>query len=209
MDYSSIIISVASFAVGYYFKQHGPEEKKKKSTIKQNWDGLAKNPNDVWTTPIDVVKSQIKYVGSLFDDVEKMTWIDPFKHTGNYYDNFPAGVTKEWAEITEGRCALDVDYNNKIVVSNPPYSILEKLIKKMTGDGHHGEGAAVISLLILSNHLTAPRLQKIKDAGYKIVDIKFINIKGWWAAARVTWVWAGYDVEQTIGVDYKRGGNRN
>ena len=62
--------------------------------------------------------------------------------------------------------------------------MLEKLITKMTGDGL-GEGAAVISLLILSIHLTAPRLKKIEDAGYTIADIKFINIKGWWPAARV------------------------
>ena len=136
-----------------------------------------------------------------------MTWVDPFKHTGAYYNNYPEGVNKEWAEITEGKCALELDYNNKIVVSNPPYSILEKLLTKMTGDGL-GNGASVISLLILSIHLTAPRLQKIAKAGYNIQDIRFINIKGWWPAARVTWVRWCSDEPVGISVKYKRGGHK-
>jgi len=217
MDTPTLIISAAAFVAGYYFKTHQEiklitddeliEDKKKKSKIKKTWDNLKKKSNDVWTTPINVVKEQIRYVEDILDDARGQIWVDPFRHTGAYYNNYPRGVKKEWAEITEGKCALEVDYKNKIVVSNPPYSMLEKLITKMTGDGL-GDGAAVISLLILSIHLTAPRLKKIEDAGYTIADIQFINIKGWWPAARVTWVKSCYKPLQTIGVDYIRGGNR-
>jgi 16S rRNA A1518/A1519 N6-dimethyltransferase RsmA/KsgA/DIM1 with predicted DNA glycosylase/AP lyase activity len=63
------------------------------------------------------------------------------------------GVAKEWCEILDGKDALAYDYKDKVVVSNPPYSIRTKCLKKMTNDG-----ATVISLLTLVIHITIPRI---------------------------------------------------
>jgi hypothetical protein len=85
-------------------------------------------------TPIEVAQNHIFVINEL-EGLERKIWVDPFRNTGNYYNHFPEGVTKEWCEILDGKDALEYDYKDKVVVSNPPYSILTKCLKKMTNDG--------------------------------------------------------------------------
>ena len=216
--FTTLISIVAGYCLAQYQKTK-EEEKPKKNTLHKTLSKLRKTPNDVWSTPVTVVEEQIKDTQVMalkwccydLGECRELTWVDPFRHTGRYYDRFPENNKKEWAEITEGKCALEMDYEDKVVCSNPPYSIITKLLKKMTDDG-----AAVISLLILNMHLTAPRLAKMEEAGYKLLSIKFININGWWSAARCIWVHDNYeegsygdgglDQYTEIKTGYKKGG---
>jgi hypothetical protein len=182
-----------------------------------------KTANDVWLTPLEVASDHISTVAELADELNICTpddyahkWVDPFRNTGIYYDNFPQLIgnltlpdhlmtpcVKDWCEIQEGRDALEYDYTDAIVCSNPPYSMINKCLKKMTKDR-----AQIISILGMTNHITAPRLQMMKDAGYELMALDFYNVKGYMmTATAMTWVRediAGGD--QTINFKYKRGG---
>ena len=41
--------------------------------------------NDVFLTPIELVKKHIEMIDYNPDDI----WYDPFKNTGNYFNNYP------------------------------------------------------------------------------------------------------------------------
>jgi len=136
--------------------------------------------NDIWLTPECVARDHIETVKS-FETTERK-WVDPFKNTGNYYNNFPTD-NKDWCEILEGRDALEYDYKDTVVASNPPYSFINKLLTKMATDKAH-----TISLLVMTNHITTPRLEMMKNFGYKMTNIKFYNIKGYMnTAVALTW----------------------
>ena len=160
--------------------------------------------NDIFLTPEEVAKHHIESVAAVRgygDD----TWVDPFRNTGVYYDNFPEDCyEKDWCEILRGRDALTYDYEGCIVCSNPPYSLITPLLERMV-ETH----ASVISLLIGCLNVSTPRLNKMREAGYVIVNIQLYNVKGYMGTSfAITWM----RKEETrlendiIGFNYKRGG---
>ena len=70
--------------------------------------------NDVFITPVELAIKHIKLIEYDKDDI----WYDPFKNSGNYYNNFP-NENKVWSEILEGNDFFE--FNNKvdIICSNP------------------------------------------------------------------------------------------
>jgi hypothetical protein len=159
--------------------------------------------NDIFLTPKEVAQHHINSVASwkLSDD----KWVDPFKNTGVYYDNFPEGCDKDWCEILRGRDALTYDYKDCIVCSNPPYSLITPLLERMVETD-----AKVISLLIGCLNVGTPRLNKMKEAGYVIANIQLYNVNGYMGTSfAITWVrekdatWLKDDI---IGINYKKGG---
>jgi hypothetical protein len=176
--------------------------------------------HDVWLTPVAVAQDHINAVDYLTEELNISTpddythkWVDPFRNTGIYYNNFPkeirdgahrtVPVEKDWCEIQEGRDALEYDYTDAIVCSNPPYSMINKCLRKMARDG-----AQIISILGMTNHITTPRLHMMEDAGYKLMALDFYNVKGYMMTATAM-TWVRNDIaggEQTINFKYKRGG---
>ena len=160
--------------------------------------------NDIFLTPEEVAQHHIESAASWgFGDE---TWVDPFRNTGVYYDNFPEDCyEKDWCEILEGRDALTYDYKDCIVCSNPPYSLITPLLERMVETE-----AVIISLLIGCLNVTTPRLNKMKEAGYMITDIQLYNVKGYMGTSfAITWMrkenvtWLENDI---IGINYKKGG---
>jgi len=177
--------------------------------------------HDVWLTPVEVAKDHINSVADLADELNISTpddyahkWVDPFRNTGIYYNNFPdeigdgadwmrVPVEKDWCEIQEGRDALEYDYTDAIVCSNPPYSMINKCLKKMTKDR-----AQIISILGMTNHITTPRLQMMEDAGYDLMALDFYNVKGYMMTATAM-TWVRKDIaggHPMINYRYKKGG---
>jgi len=172
--------------------------------------------HDVWLTPVEVAQDHINTVAELADLWASPTqtknlihkWVDPFRNTGIYYNNFPDEIggdkcEKDWCEIQEGRDALKYDYTNAIVCSNPPYSMINKCLKKMTKDR-----AQIISILGMTNHITTPRLQMMEDAGYELMALNFYNVKGYMMTATAM-IWMRRDIaggDQQINFRYKKGG---
>ena len=49
--------------------------------------------------------------------------IEPFKGEGAFYDSFPAFVTKDWAELEQGRDYKDISGEYDWVITNPPFQV--------------------------------------------------------------------------------------
>jgi len=177
-------LTIIAMIMGYWLGATRPLEQKKQKGLGAILHSIRdrKVANDVWSTPVEIVKAQVGHVESVVGRGD-YKWVDPFRHTGRYYNNYPVDVEKDWCEITQGRDAFEYDYKDAVVVSNPPYSILSKLLEKMSGDK-----AKVISFLILSHAVTAPRIEKMENAGYQLQGLTYINIKGWMNPVIATWI---------------------
>ena len=55
-------------------------------------------PNNVFITPLNLAKNHIDMIEYIPYDI----WYDPFKNTGNYYNQFP-NENKLWTEIIDDK----------------------------------------------------------------------------------------------------------
>lgn len=80
-------------------------------------------PNDKISTPLPIAKDIIQ----LFPLRGKV--LDAFKGKGSFYNQLPNYVEKDWCEIDEGKDFFE--YHNKVdwIISNPPYSIFDEVLK--------------------------------------------------------------------------------
>jgi hypothetical protein len=124
--------------------------------------------NDVFITPLPLAKKAIDMVGTV-----EGKWLDPFKATGNYFNQFPT-ENKDYTEITE-----DLDFFNytsevDVICSNPPYSLINDVL------AHSVKlNPKVINYLIGINNLTPKRIEFMNTAGYYISKIHITNVKVW------------------------------
>ena len=104
---------------------------------------MSQNIGDKVYTPPKIAKRII----DSFDLKGKV--LDPFKGKGAFYDNFPETVEKDWCELDEGKDFFN--YNDPVdwIVSNPPYSIFNKVIE------HSFELSDNIVYLIQINKITS------------------------------------------------------
>lgn len=111
--------------------------------------------NDKIFTPLNVAKQII----DLFDLKGKV--LDAFMGNGAFYNQYPDNVEKDWCEIDKGRDFFE--YNDKVdwIVTNPPYSIFDEVLK------HSFEIADnIVYLVPLSKVFSSMgRLRKILDFG--------------------------------------------
>ena len=127
-------------------------------------------PNDVFITPVELAKTHINMINSAPDDV----WLDPFKNSGNYYNQFPT-ENKEYTEILEGKDFFDYDKNVDVICSNPPYSMIDKVLEHSVK-----LQPRVISYLIGVNNLTAKRMEYMTDNGYSITTLHICKVYKWY-----------------------------
>lgn len=132
-------------------------------------------PNDIFITPLFLAKKAI----SLIDYKEKDIWYDPFKATGHYYEQFPT-VNKEWSEITAGRDFFKFNKPIDIICSNPPYSILDNIIRHSIA-----LNPRVIQYLIGISNLTARRIEMFEEAGYGLTKMHLCKIFKWYGMSVV------------------------
>ncbi len=129
-------------------------------------------PNDVFITPLDLAKKAIEMIEYGESDV----WLDPFKNSGNYYNQFPTECRKEYTEILEEKDFFDFDKEDiTIVCSNPPYSLLDDVIKKTIE-----LKPRVINYLLGINNLTARRMEMLENAGYGLTKMHMCKVYKWY-----------------------------
>lgn len=111
--------------------------------------------NDDIYTPRNISKEII----NMFD--LKGLVLDPFKGDGSFYDQFPSSVEKDWCEIKEGKDFFNYNKSVDWIVSNPPYSILDDVLK------HSFEIADnIVYLVPLSKVVSSmDRIRKINSFG--------------------------------------------
>lgn len=132
-------------------------------------------PNDVFLTPIPLAKLAIDMV----DVDEADVWFDPFKNTGNFYDQFPT-ENKVWTELLEGRDFFEFNDKVDVICSNPPFSILDEVFEHVIE-----LNPRVITFVLGFMNLTPKRCHKMQVHGYEITKLHICNVKGWFMSTIV------------------------
>lgn len=127
-------------------------------------------PNHIFITPVELAKTAIGMVEYNDNDV----WFDPFKNSGNYYNNFPT-ENKKYTEILENKDFFDFDEPIDIICSNPPYDILNEVIEKSIN-----LNPRVINYLIGVGNLTAKRIETFNNAGYGLTKLHMCKVYKWY-----------------------------
>ena len=132
--------------------------------------------NDIFLTPIDLAKKHINLIEYEDSDI----WYDPFKNTGNYYNQFP-NDNKVWSEILEGEDFFEFEEEVDIICSNPPYSMIDKVLDKSVTLNPH-----TISFLIGVNNLTTKRIEKMNKVGYGLYKCEMLKVWDWYGLSFIT-----------------------
>tara|TARA_R110000744_G_scaffold195815_1_gene314945 strand:- start:970 stop:1479 length:510 start_codon:yes stop_codon:yes gene_type:complete len=133
--------------------------------------------NDVFITPLPLAKKHIDLIEYEDGDI----WYDPFKYSGNYYNQFP-NDNKLWSEILEDKDFFNFNIEVDIICSNPPYSMLDKVIKKSIELNPH-----TISYLIGQNNLTAKRIETLNTAGYGLYKCVMMKVWDWYGLSYIVY----------------------
>lgn len=131
-------------------------------------------PNDIFYTPVTVVQRHLAMIEKLPTD----KWLDPFKGKGAYFDKLPDN--KEWCEITEGRDFFDYVEPVDIIVSNPPYSCLDKVLQHSVS-----LKPRIISYLIGQQNLTAKRIEFMNENGYGLSKVCLLKVFKWYGMSYI------------------------
>ena len=126
-------------------------------------------PNNVFLTSPLLAKTAIDMIETNANDV----WFDPFKNTGNYYNQFPT-TNKVYTEILEDKDFFEFEGDVDVICSNPPYSMLNKIIKKSIE-----LNPRVINYLIGALNLTPRRIEMMEKAGYGLSKIHMCKVGKW------------------------------
>jgi len=133
--------------------------------------------NDIFITPLPLAKKHIDLIEYQDSDI----WYDPFKNSGNYYNQFP-NDNKLWSEILEDNDFFEFNTEVDIICSNPPYSMLDKVIKKSIELNPH-----TISYLIGQNNLTAKRIETLNNAGYGLYKCVMMKVWDWYGLSYIVY----------------------
>ncbi len=137
------------------------------------------NPNDIFITPLGLAKLHIDSIKANKDEI----WFDPFRNNGSYYNQFPT-ENKKWTEILDGKDFFLFNEHIDILCSNPPYSIIDKVLDKCIE-----LQPRVISFLIGFFNLTTKRIEKMEKAGYTIKYFHLTKVYKWFGmSVIVNWV---------------------
>ncbi len=147
-------------------------------------------PNDIFITPLQLAKNHIDMITYINDDI----WYDPFKNNGSYYNQFP-NKNKLWSEILDGKDFFKFNENIDIICSNPPYSLMDKVLKKSIELNPH-----TISYLIGINNLTTKRIEYMENAGYYITKIHITKVYKWFGMSVIV-IW---EKNKNSIIDYDR-----
>jgi hypothetical protein len=129
-----------------------------------------KTPNDVFYTPLPVVKIMV----DMCDIQPDMKVLDPCKGTGNFYNNLPI-CDKDWCEITEGKDFFDYDERVDLIIGNPPYSLWSDWLD------HTTELTDKFCYIFGMMNFTDYRLKQIEEKGYGLTKLHIVKIDWWFS----------------------------
>ena len=134
-----------------------------------------KTPNDVFITPLSVVNIHLELLKKYIEPNDII--LDPFFGTGNYYNTFSKyflNNTFDFTEITLGKDFFKYDKKVAVLCSNPPYSIINKVLEKSIELQPH-----TISYLIGMMNLTNKRIEYMNLHSYYLAEIHLTKIYSW------------------------------
>ena len=132
-----------------------------------------KTANDVFITPPKLAKSLVeKYHTPNKDDI----WYDPFKNSGNFYNNYPTEIRyKVWSEILEGKDFFEWKHPVSIISTNPPWSILDKVLEHSCSICEKE-----IGYLIGLHALTPRRIENMNKHGFYLKSLEMFKVWKWY-----------------------------
>lgn len=142
-------------------------------------------PQDVFYTPTELVKAHLSECVPYYKPNDLV--YDPFFGKGAYYnlyDEFFPNCRKEFTEIAMGKDFFAYNGTPDIVVSNPPFSLLTRVMKHLVQ-----LRPKCISLVMGCLNMTSTRLRDMDEAGYTLVSQRIENVSHWFGYTYVlTWV---------------------
>jgi hypothetical protein len=133
-----------------------------------------KSANDVFYTPSSLVKIHLEK----FNDIPEGSIIyEPFYGNGAYYNEMKNKYTNCEILYTEIELGLDFfSFDNKVdyIISNPPYSIIDKVFEKSVS-----LKPKIISYLIGFGNITTKRLEYMNKNGYFVSDFHLTKVYKW------------------------------
>ncbi len=179
-------------------RSEAPLERAARSSTQTDGMGHAikrrQTARDVFITPLELAKKHIAATVKFCD--EGFRWFDPFKNSGNYYNNFPSD-NKVWCEILEGRDFFESRETIDVICSNPPYSIMDAVFAKS-----RELKPKVISYLIGVNNLTTKRMEEMNKEGYVLVYVRMLKVFSWFGMSFIC-IWKKCDLCNVIDYDRK------
>jgi hypothetical protein len=142
-------------------------------------------PQDVFYTPTELVKAHLGECVPYYKDGDLV--FDPFFGKGAYYnlyDEFFPNCRKEFTEIAMGKDFFEYKGKPDIVVSNPPFSLISSVMKRLIE-----LRPKCISLIMGSMNMTITRLRIMDEAGYTLSSLRIEKVDHWFAETFVaTWI---------------------
>jgi len=139
------------------------------------------SPNDKFYTPLSLVSIHLDLVKEYVNHDDVI--LEPFYGSGNYYNSFDKVFTKNTFEFTEIDLGLDFfEYskNVDVIISNPPYSCIDKVLEKSVELNPH-----TISYLIGINNLTAKRIEFMNKHGYNLSKLHVTKVFKWYGMSAI------------------------
>jgi len=149
--------------------------------------------HDIFYTPEALAMRAIELSNLKEGDVV----LDAFAGKMVFYDNYPSFVKKEWCEITAGMDFFKYDKMVDYVVTNPPYSILDDIFKKLVVMCNKG-----FTLILSMHNLTPKRIDELAKSGFEIRLMHLVRVKRWFGY-HVVIVWEKNYKNNTISCDRK------
>jgi hypothetical protein len=136
--------------------------------------------NDIFYTPEPLVKEIIAMCPLEEGDVV----LDAWAGKDVFYDNYPEFVKKEWCEIERGRDFFDYEGQVDWVISNPPYSKLTDIHRKLATMCRKG-----ICIITGTNNMTNLRQRILMEAGFSLTHAEQFDVKAWNGFRQVVQLW--------------------
>lgn len=138
--------------------------------------------NDIFYTPLLLAKKHLEYIEKYVEPND--TILDGFFGKGAYYNQFEIVFKKnnifEYTEILMGTDFLEYCKKVDVIVSNPPYSIIDKILEKSVALKPH-----TISYLIGQNNLTCKRIEYMNSYGYFLDKLHYTKIYKWFGMSLI------------------------
>lgn len=139
-------------------------------------------PNDVFYTPIGLVQKHLEYIKEYVDENDII--FEPFYGSGNYFNTYPLVFDKnntfDFTEIELGKDFFEYDKKVSVICSNPPYSLIDKVLKKSVELEPH-----TISYLIGQQNLTCKRIEYMNNNGYYLDKVFFTKVFKWFGMSMI------------------------
>jgi hypothetical protein len=109
--------------------------------------------------------------------------LDPFFGTGNYYNTLKQRFPNNQIEYTEIEMGMDFfEYDKPVeyIISNPPYSLIDKVLEKSCD-----LQPEVISYLIGFMNITTKRIEYMNKRGYFIKSLHLTKVYKWFGMSSI------------------------